>query len=81
MLRAYVGTYALQPEVDLVITLEEGRLMAQPRDQPKLQIYAEAEDKFFLKAAEVQLSFTRNAGKVTGVTWHQGGKEIKAARH
>ena len=55
--------------------------MAQPAGQTKVEIYPEAEDKFFMKVAEVQLGFTRNAnGRVTGLTWYQGGKEMKAAR-
>ena len=81
VLRAYTGTYELQPDAALVITLEGGRLMAQPAGQTKVEIYPEAEDKFFMKVAEVQLGFTRNAtGRVTGLTWYQGGKEMKAAR-
>ncbi len=81
VLQAYVGEYALTPAITLTITLEDGRLHAQPTNQGKLPIFAEAPDRFFLRGANAQITFTRSeAGEVTGLVLHQGGREQPARR-
>ena len=76
VLRNYVGEYQLTPQLSLTITLEEGRLQAQPTGQSKAPLFAEAPDKFFLRVANVQLTFTRaSSGEVTGLILHQGGRD------
>ena len=80
VLARYPGTYQLQPGFDLVITLENGQLQSQATGQGKAPIYAEAEDKFFLKLANAQLEFVREGERVTGLVLKQGGQEIRAAR-
>ena len=76
VLRAYVGSYELSPDLSVVVTLEGGRLHVQPTGQSKLPLFAEAPDRFFLRAANVQVSFTRDAsGAVTGIVVHQGGTQ------
>ena len=47
--RSYLGAYAVQPGAALVATFEGGRLMAQRAGQTKVEIYPEAEDRFFMK--------------------------------
>jgi len=74
VLRAYVGEYAMPGEGSIVVTLENGRLQAQPTGQSRATLYAEAEDRFFLRAVNAQVSFTRSeSGEVTGLVIHQGG--------
>jgi hypothetical protein len=51
ILETYVGEYELTPETSVVITLEDGRLHAQPTGQPKLALFAESEDMFFSRTA------------------------------
>jgi CubicO group peptidase (beta-lactamase class C family) len=81
VLRRYPGTYQFEPGDDFVMTLEDGRLMVQPTGQSKAQLFAAAEDHFFLKAANIEIQFTtNNAGRTTGLVLHQGGKEMKAFR-
>jgi serine-type D-Ala-D-Ala carboxypeptidase/endopeptidase len=80
VLARYPGTYQLQPGFDLVITVENGQVMSQATGQAKVQIFAEAEDKFFLKAANAQLEFVREGERVTALVLKQGGQEIRAAR-
>jgi len=76
ILRAYVGEYRASDEMVIVVTLENGRLHGQPTGQERLTLYAEAEDRFFLRTVNAQVSFTRNeAGAVTTLVIHQGGRE------
>jgi CubicO group peptidase (beta-lactamase class C family) len=80
ILAQYVGTYQLQPNFDIVVTLENGQLMTQATGQDKFQIYAESETKFFpLFPAEIE--FVRDdQGKVTSLVLHQGGRDMKAPK-
>src|SRR5687768_13928730 len=76
VLRRYVGEYHLTPQRSLTITLENGRLQAQPTGQSKATLFAEAPDKFFLRVANVQVTFTKTpSGEVAGLILHQGGRD------
>ena len=77
ILRRYPGEYMLAPTFSLTITFENGALFAQATGQEKLPLYAESETKFFLRAADAQLTFTSDStGTVTGVILHQNGQNI-----
>jgi CubicO group peptidase (beta-lactamase class C family) len=80
VLARYPGTYRLQPGFDLVITLENGQLMSQATGQAKAPLFAEAEDKFFLRVANAQIEFVRDGEQVTELLLKQGGKDTRAAR-
>jgi hypothetical protein len=81
VLSEYAGAYALNPEVSVTITLEDGTLYAQPTGQQRLPIHAEAEDLFFLRDVNAQLRFERDvSGDVTGMVLIQGGREQAARR-
>jgi hypothetical protein len=81
ILARYVGEYEATTELSINITLEDGRLHAQPTGQAKLPLYAESDERFFLRGANVQVSFTRDAaGVVTGLVIHQGGRDQPARR-
>jgi hypothetical protein len=80
VLRAYVGEYQVAPQRSLTITLENGRLQVQPTGQSKAPLFAEKQDMFFLRVANVQIQFTRApSGEVTGLILFQGGTQ-QAAR-
>jgi len=81
ILAQYAGTYALAPNFDLVLTVEDNKLMAQATGQAKFQIYAESETKFFpiVIDAEIEL-FKDDQGKVTHLVLHQGGHDMKAPK-
>jgi CubicO group peptidase (beta-lactamase class C family) len=80
-LAQYVGRYQMGPDFVLAVTLENGHLMTQATGQNKLEVFAESDTRFFLKAVDAQLTFGRDAdGKVTHVTVHQGGQDRKAPR-
>src|SRR5688572_21735003 len=64
VLSRYPGTYQLRPGFDLVITLENGQLISQRTGQAKAPLFAEAEDKFFLKTGNAQIEFVREGQRV-----------------
>ena len=77
----YVGRYQLAPAAILTITRTEGQFFVQLTGQPKLEIFAEGEKKFFLKAVDAQLTFETDAqNKATAVTLHQNGLNQRAPR-
>ena len=80
VLERYPGTYELAPGRELVVTLENGQLMSQATGQAKAVLFAEAEDQFFLKAANAQIEFVRDGARVTELVLHQGGGETRAKR-
>ena len=63
------------------MTVEDGRLMTQITGQPKFELFAESETKFFLKVVEAEVEFsTDTSGAVTHIVIHQGGRDTKAMR-
>jgi hypothetical protein len=81
ILEDYVGVYELSDDDSVTITLEDGRLMAEPTGQSKLTLLAEAEDAFFLHAVDAQVTFTRDSsGAVTGLVVRQGGTDSAARK-
>jgi D-alanyl-D-alanine-carboxypeptidase/D-alanyl-D-alanine-endopeptidase len=65
----------MQPDVVLTISRRGDRLFghrgSQSGGQEKLEIFAENETEFFLKAVNAQLTFTKDsAGRVTQVVIH-----------
>jgi len=80
-LARYVGTYQMQPNVELSITLDGNQLMAQLTGQPKFPIFAESETLFFFKIVEATLEFQKDAGgTVTTVRLRQGPINTLAPR-
>jgi len=81
ILAKYVGSYELHPDLVLMVTLENGQLMAQPTGQPKAPIFAESETKFFLKVVDAQIEFFKNEnGEVTHLVLHQGGMDTTGVK-
>jgi CubicO group peptidase (beta-lactamase class C family) len=76
-LKDYVGEYEITPTLHVVITIQDGQLLASPTGQKPDFIYAEKEDYFFVKSQDIQLEFTRNEKKeVGGFILHQGGRTV-----
>lgn len=81
ILESYVGEYTLSSRFSVVVTLEDGALFVQATGQGKLPAFAESETKFFLKAVDAQVSFTKDAsGAVTGIILHQNGRNAPGRR-
>lgn len=76
ILAKYVGTYELQPSFHIAIKMEDGRMFALATGQPQLEIFAESENNFFIKAFEARMVFNLNPdGTVKSLTFFQGGRE------
>ena len=78
VLDKYVGQYQVQlPPITFTITNENGKLMAQRDAQRKTEMFAESETDFFIKTADVQFTFVKDAnGRVTGLDVHQGDSTL-----
>ena len=81
ILAQYVGTYRIQPGVDVTITLEGTQLFTQITGQQKFPLYPESETKFFLKIVDATNEFLKDEkGAVTHIILRQGNNETKAPR-
>jgi serine-type D-Ala-D-Ala carboxypeptidase/endopeptidase len=81
VLKSYEGTYVLSLAFAITITVENGQLMAQATQQPKIQFFPESETKFFCKMVDAQISFEKDAkGHVNKLVLHQNGQDMPAAR-
>jgi CubicO group peptidase (beta-lactamase class C family) len=81
ILKQYVGTYEIQPGLNVTITLEGNQLFTQVTGQPKFPLFAESETKFFLKIVDAQDEFVKDEkGAVTHIILRQGPNEVKAPR-
>lgn len=81
VLKRYVGTYAISAGPNVMISLDGEHLFAQISGQQRLQLFAQSETSFFMKAVEVQLDFVKDSsGAVTHVVSHQGGRDSIAKR-
>ena len=77
-LAAYTGVYQVGEQEERVVTQEEGRLYSQRSGGMRLELFAYAEDAFFIKENTDRFLFTRGAdGQVNGmnVLRHMGPPE------
>ena len=79
--KGYVGRYQLAPEFILTVTTENDRLFVQATGQPKAEVFAESETKYFYKVVDAQITFDTDAeGRATSLTLHQNGQNMPAKR-
>ena len=77
----YVGRYQLAPSAILTVTRDGSQFFVQLTGQPRFDIFAESEKKFFLKVVDAQLSFeTDEEKKGVAVVLHQNGIDQRAPR-
>ncbi|MES3025627.1 MAG: serine hydrolase [Pseudomonadota bacterium] len=82
LMREYVGSYALAPGFNLVITLDAGQLYAQATGQGRNALFASAKDALFLKVVDAQLRIERGRnGAVIGLVLDQNGAQVPARRN
>jgi uncharacterized damage-inducible protein DinB len=81
-LKAYVGIYQLGPDAELDVSVQNGGLFIRSTvSGSAVRLWPESKDKFFVKEADAQVTFTRNAkGAVTGLVLHQFGRDRRATR-
>lgn len=81
ILDLYTGRYQLASDGTFIVTREGGRLFVQGSDQPRLEIFAESERKFFLKAENAQITFESDGRKpAAALIFHQGDQDFRAMR-
>src|SRR5262245_34058984 len=72
-LKPYAGRYGRQTGLDLIITLEGNRLVAESTGQFKLPLLAESETSFFFKDVDAQIEFVKdNAAAVDHLVLKRG---------
>lgn len=77
----YVGEYQLSPTFVLTVSREGDKFMVQASGQPKLELFAETETKFFLTVIDAQMEFVKGAdGKVTHMVFRQEGQVVEAKK-
>src|SRR5712691_8336851 len=70
----YQGVYQMAPTFALAIRAEAGRLFVRATGQSEYELFAESENRFFLRVVDAQGTFLRNKeGMVDRLLWHQGG--------
>jgi hypothetical protein len=81
-LSPYVGVYQIAPGWELHVTMQNGSLFAESTTGGgPVRLWPESSTDFFVKEADAQLTFTRDAsGAVTGVVVHQFGRDRPAKK-
>jgi len=75
ILAAYEGTYVMRPGFALAIRADSKRLFVRGTDQPEFELFAESNDRFFMRFVDAQGTFLRDGdGKVDRLLWHQSGR-------
>jgi hypothetical protein len=81
MLKDYVGTFQLRPNILLDVTLADAQLSVQLTGQSAFPVYPSAKDRFFYKVVDAQIDFERDpSGAVTALVLHQNGHDLRATR-
>jgi CubicO group peptidase (beta-lactamase class C family) len=81
LLEGYVGRFELAPTFIITITREGTRLFLQATNQPRFELFAETERKFFLKEVNAQVTFeVDKKGRAVRLILHQGGANQPAKR-
>lgn len=81
ILDTYVGKYEVRPSFVISITKEGARLYAQATGQPRLELYAESERKFFMKASDDRILFVKNEqGSPEKLILFHNGQEMQGKR-
>jgi len=81
VLKTYVGEYWVSQDYKVNITLENAQLKAQVTGQPKVDLYAQKTDLFFVKIVDAQVEFKKDStGKVQKLVFYQGGAMVEAVK-
>lgn len=75
VLQTYVGKYQLTPNFNITVTKKDLRLFIQATGQSQFEVFASAQNKFYLKVVTASITFNSDdGGKVISLTLHQGGQ-------
>ena len=80
-LERLVGEYQLAPTFSITVTREGAQLFGQATGQPRFELFAKSELRFFLKVVTAEIEFFLDAdGTVGKMILFQGGQEIPGGR-
>ena len=80
-LQKFVGTYEVEKDFEIKISLDKGQLFTQLTGQDSFPIFAESEMLFFLKVVDAQIQFEKNEkGEIPNLFLLQNGNKIEAKR-
>ncbi|MDN2710280.1 serine hydrolase [Janthinobacterium sp. SUN118] len=80
-LAEYVGEYPLGKEFTLTVSLGKDGLEAAGTGVGSAPVFASAKDRFFVRAIDAELAFTRDAqGRIDSVLLKQGGQDVVLPR-
>jgi serine-type D-Ala-D-Ala carboxypeptidase/endopeptidase len=75
VLKSYAGVFAMTPDFSLTIRANNDRLFVRGTGQGEHELFADAENRFFMRSVDAQAIFLReDDGTVPRLIWHQGGK-------
>lgn len=81
LLDRYTGDFELKPGFILTFTREGNKLYTQATGQPRFELFAESDTRFFLKVVDAQVEFIiDNDGQVRKMVLYQGGAVMEAKR-
>ena len=80
ILRTYVGAYEFESGNTIVVELEDGRLFVTPSGQERFRLHAESDTGFFLRVANVQVTFRTDEAGLIEMVVHQGGRDQVGTR-
>lgn len=81
VLEKYVGYYHADLPLTLHISIEDGRLTAEPTGQPKSTLLAQSKNYFYSLEADAYVEFQKNdRGDNDELILHQRGKQFNARR-
>jgi len=77
ILETYVGNYQLAPTFFIEITTKDGKLYGQATGQSPFELFASAEDEFYLNIVKASVSFKKASdGSIESLVLHQNGQNI-----
>ncbi len=80
ILDGYAGEYEFRPQ-PIIITKEGDKLMARGPGQPKAELFASSETKFFSKIADANIMFVKDElGMITHLILRLNGREFRASK-
>ena len=80
-LQKFVGTYQVEKDFEIKISLDKDQLFSQLTGQNTFPIFVESEMLFFYKVVDAQIQFEKNEkGEISNLFLLQNGKKIEAKR-
>jgi CubicO group peptidase (beta-lactamase class C family) len=77
----YIGRYQVSDTFGLSVTRDGNRLYIQATGQPRAELFAEGDDRFFLRVVNGEVLFQTDAsGRARALSLAQGGKTATALR-